>query len=78
MRKLKIFLGIGLFVVGCFVALAKAQQEIAHPKWEYKIEFNIKEKKANELGAQGWELVAIGNSLSGTVTVEEYIFKRPK
>lgn len=48
-------------------------------QWEYKVEFNIREKKANDLGAQGWELVAIGSSGSGpTSNVTEYIFKRPK
>lgn len=45
--------------------------------WEYKFEYEIREKKANELGVQGWELVAISPT-SGTSSVTEYVFKRPK
>ena len=48
-------------------------------QYEYKFEYNLKEKKANELGAQGWELVALTSSGSDTATsVEIYVFKRAK
>ena len=47
-------------------------------QWEYKFVYNAPEKKANELGAQGWELVgaAAENSSTGSATL--YLFKRAK
>lgn len=48
-------------------------------QWEYKFEYATREKKANELGAQGWELVAVSSLGSGpTSNVAEYVFKRAK
>lgn len=45
--------------------------------WEYKFEYDVREKKANELGAQGWELVSVSLT-SGSSSVNEYAFKRRK
>lgn len=48
-----------------------------HQQWEYLIIsigfFKDHQKKLNELGAEGWELV-----VAPTYTESEYIFKRPK
>lgn len=61
------------------VIVATAGNYPQQKTWEYKIEFNIREKKANELGAQGWELVAVGSAGSGpTSNVTEYVFKRAR
>jgi len=46
--------------------------------WEYKLEYKMNEKKANELGAQGWELAAISSGGGGSSITDGYMFKRPK
>ena len=46
--------------------------------WEYKIEYKMNEKKANALGAEGWELAAISASGSGIGMTDGYVFKRPR
>ncbi len=47
-------------------------------QWEYKILFSTvignDQKQLNELGLEGWELVATTNSMAG---VEGYVMKRP-
>ena len=49
------------------------------PIWEYKFEYKMSEKKANELGADGWELAAIESTGPGmTHNVPTYVFKRAK
>ena len=47
------------------------------PAWEYKFEHAPSEKKANELGGQGWELVAI-QSTGPNIIVPTYVFRRQK
>jgi len=44
--------------------------------WEYKFEYKCTEKKANELAANGWELVAMSEGSTGIFSV--CAFKRPK
>lgn len=46
--------------------------------FEYKILYKIDEKKANALGSEGWEMVAIGAYGGDSSMVGEYVFKRPK
>ncbi len=50
--------------------------------WEYKIIFDANannEKKLNELGTQGWELVGIRTTVfDGQTTGAHYYFKRVK
>lgn len=50
------------------------------PTYEYKFETSISEKKANELGAQGWELVAVDSRSGGgtVVSITTFVFKRAK
>jgi len=71
----RILLTIAL-IFGVLLTAAWAQQP-KQQTWEYKFEYAIKEKKANALGAEGWELVAIGAPGSGiTSNVETFVFKR--
>lgn len=54
-------------------------QTASRPSWEYKFEYNMNEKKANQLGADGWELVTASAAGSGPLSnVETFVFKRPK
>jgi hypothetical protein len=47
--------------------------------YEYKFEFDCSEKKANSLGADGWELVAIQSPGPGMGNnVPTYAFRRVK
>lgn len=46
-------------------------------QWQYKLELNLEEDELNDLGRQGWELVAVRpcgkeNSYTG------FFLKRPK
>ena len=45
--------------------------------WEYKSTAQLNEKQLNELGAQGWELVAVGVGGMGALSFTMF-FKRPK
>lgn len=45
--------------------------------FEYKYEDKPSEKKANDLGADGWELVAIQSATSNNYSAI-YVFKREK
>lgn len=63
-------------VLGSLFSVAWTQRP-QQTLWEYKFEYEIREKKANELGAQGWELVAISPTGSAS-SVTEYVFKRAK
>ena len=59
-----------------FISVAWSQSK---SQWEYKFEYGISEKKANELGAQGWELCTASSAGSGIASnVETFVFKRPK
>lgn len=48
--------------------------------WEYKFEYSASEKKANELGLQGWELVAIQSPSTAGFgnNIPTYVFKRER
>lgn len=67
-------------IVGIVITSAFAQQsKPSSPQWEYKLEFKLNEKRANELGAQGWELAGIESPSTGIGNnVPTYVFKRPK
>jgi hypothetical protein len=47
-------------------------------QWEYKFQYQCDEKKANNLAAEGWELVNMTASGSGTSTAVNCAFKRAK
>lgn len=74
-RKLLIVLILlAVFFIGGFTFAQKSQ-----PQYEYKFEYNVSEKKANQLGAEGWELVTASATGSGPASnVETFVFKRAK
>ncbi len=45
-----------------------------HPTWEYRIAPGLAETELNRLGADGWELVAVGAAEAGPVLY----LKRPR
>jgi len=63
---------VAVFFVGGWTLQAVKTQ------WEYKVEYEPSEKKINQLGGEGWELVAVGSKTSTTVSVLTYVFKRQK
>ena len=69
-----------LFIAVLFYAvLAKPELSSQVTVFEYKFDYNTSEKKANELGAQGWELVAVQSTGPGLANnVPTYVFKRVK
>lgn len=64
-------------VLAFFVSIAWAT-EGRNQTWEYKLEYKVNERRANELGSQGWEMVGAGTENAGTITVSYLIFKRAK
>jgi hypothetical protein len=73
--KNKVFLAIAALALLCVVGFTQTPQKPA--QFEYKIEFNINEKKLNALASQGWELVAVSPDASvGNVTAS--YFRRVK
>lgn len=74
--KTKLF--IAALIVMSFLAgtgLTQPQQRA----WEYKFEYKMDEKKANNLGSDGWELAAIESPGPGIANnVPTYVFKRLK
>lgn len=75
---MKRFLAIALFLCTALAAGGWTMQT-SRTQWEYKIVYKLNEKRANELGSDGWELVAIGGMGSGPASnVETFVFKRPK
>lgn len=75
--KTKITLALLILVLLFNVAASQAPQRVT---WEYKLEYGITPKKANELGAQGWELAAIESTSNAGIAnnVPVYVFKRAK
>lgn len=72
---MKTKLHIALLIV---LVLVVGGWQMAPAKYEYKFEFNAREKKVNELAAQGWELVAIDSGGSDIASVSTFVFKRTK
>ena len=64
---------VSLYFVGSKSYAAPAPQT-----WEYKFQYQCDEKKANNLAADGWELVNMTASGSGMTTAINCAFKRPK
>lgn len=68
-----------LVLIGLFTLGQTSKEQANLQQWEYKFVFSGLEKKANELGAQGWELVAIESTGTGPGSnVPTYAYKRRK
>lgn len=75
--KRKLLIGSVMLSLLLFAGFAFAQKP--QPQWEYKFLYEASEKKSNELGSQGWELVAIQSTGPGLANnVPTYVFKRQK
>ena len=66
-------MAVALIVLGGWAGHGQKQGS-SRPAWEYKIVNESEKIPLNELGAQGWELVAVG--MGGAEEV--YYFKRAK
>lgn len=65
-----------LLLAVCLLTVSATSQR---PSWEYKFEYKMSEKKANDLAAEGWELIIASSHGSGPASnVTEYVFRRPK
>lgn len=79
--KNKIYIALLALVLGFYFVNSKSQAAPSPATWEYKLVDSPSEKKCNELGAEGWELVTIttkGGSSSMSMTSPLYAFKRAK
>jgi hypothetical protein len=63
----------------------KTRERAAQAVWEYKVVYvpgvrSMSERKMNELGEQGWELVTfqVINNEGGTIGAGNYFFKRAR
>jgi len=76
---MKKFIAVLLLLLVCLLSLS-AMPQVKPRVWEYKFEILVNEKRANQLGAEGWELAAIDSTSTagGTGYVSTYVFKRPK
>ena len=68
---------VAILIVTILCAGFVFQNSTKPSQYEYKFEYAASEKKANELAAQGWELVAI-ESPGANHPVATYVFKRAK
>lgn len=76
--KNKIYIALLVVLVLCFGSYV-TKSAPAPVTYEYKFDFNTSEKKANELGSQGWDLVAVQSTGPGLGNnVPTYVFKRAK
>lgn len=68
-----------IFVVFIVASGQTTKTPTINQQWEYKFDFSNTEKKANEMGTLGWELVAIQSTGPGLGNnVPTYVFRRPK
>jgi hypothetical protein len=76
----KVILLMLVVVVVSVLTLGQATKEKSLPtQWEYKFDFSATERRANDLGGQGWELVAIQSTGPGPGNdVATYVYKRQK
>jgi len=70
-------LPLAALIIVCLLLVGFTYQAQKPPQWEYKIEYSPKEKKVNQLAAEGWELVAVGSEGYGTIT-SVFVFRRQK
>jgi hypothetical protein len=73
MRK-KIILGALVACLFAFVAVFAFAQSGSNVRWEYSVQRGINQTTANQLGAEGWELVAVDGH--GVSNAPAWVFKR--
>jgi hypothetical protein len=66
---------VAALVLGSLVGIGFQSRSVQ--RWEYKIEYNASEKKLNQLGEEGWELIGASPEAS-TSNVTGFYFKRQK
>lgn len=77
--KNKLYIALLALVLGFYFVNSRSQAASVPVAYEYKFDFNTSEKKANELGSQGWDLVAVQSTGPGLGNnVPTYVFKRAK
>lgn len=54
-----------------------ARQSRPQIQWEYKIEKDADEKRLNQLGAEGWELVTLDRG-TGSLSRSMFVLKRAR
>lgn len=72
---------ICLALICLLITAWTTQKSSTATQWEYKVsgKLDIKEEDLNQLGSQGWDLVAIDQRiLNGSDYTVVYIFKRPR
>lgn len=69
---------LALTLIIAIFSIAHTQTQTHAQQWEYKFEFKVNEKRANDLAAQGWELVDIGTENAGNMSVSFMAFRRAK
>jgi len=70
----KIIFSLMLVIILAFVAVVAFGQSSQNVRWEYAFITRSSQSAANELGAQGWELVAVDTAVSTQNSL--LIFKR--
>jgi len=73
--KTRILLAAFLLTSFLFAGFAYRQAQ-PRVKWEYRVEFfgSISQKKLDEMGDEGWELVVAANDHG----INEFVFKRQR
>ena len=75
MKNRKLLTALLLSALLLFVGF---RQNSKPTQYEYKIQHDPSEKKLNELGAQGWEVVAGGTSGTASMPAAVFVLKRAK
>lgn len=69
---------VTLLILACLFVVGWTNQK---PSWEYHIEYHgtISEKKLNQLGSEGWDLIATETVIkNGDTNVTAFYFKRAR
>lgn len=77
LRRMRKRILLVLLLVASSFGIGFSLKAQPRPAYEYKFEDAPTEKRANALGIEGWELVAI-ESQGPKRIVPVYVFKRPK
>lgn len=62
----------------CSILSISAITQQPKTQWEYKFDYKCYEKGANEMGAQGWEIVSSTMNTYSNVITQMCVYKRAK